>query len=237
MSPMTDTVRVLDGSGETDEPSAKVNPGFGDKKKVVVLVLLMAVGGGIGAYQFLRAKGPSEAAAATPAALPAPAGLSPSGAAPGSIEAALNHLGATPQGAANDLLSVDRVETLVRKFDTYVQDRQVPLSGLRVNPFAVARTAAPSAAPASALPVTAPDAEVDTRRTKARGVAVRLSLGSIMIVGSRGMAVINGKLCQTGDSIEGCQVEVIEPERVVVVCEGERVELNLHANNPTPGRG
>lgn len=232
---MNDRIRVIDDSGDAGEPRVKIEAGFGNKKRVLVLVLVMVVAGGIGAYQFLRAKGPSEAAAAT-AAAPA---MSVPGIAPQDVEAILSQLDANPKDAAKGLLSVDGVETLVKKFDTYVQERQVPLTGLRVNPFEVPQTVALAAAQPGALASSAqagssPEPPANAQKKRVQGMVNRLSLGSVMIVGDRGMAVINGKLCEAGDSIEGFQVEVIEPERVILAREGERVELDLHVRKIGP---
>ena len=114
-----------------------------DKKKVVILIVLAVVGAGLVAYQFLGGSSPNEAAAVT----------TMSGAAPiadlQDIDAALMGFDGTDTAGAKDL-TVARVEELVKKFDGYVAERQVPLKDLRGNPFAVTLEQKPQAEAAQA---------------------------------------------------------------------------------------
>lgn len=233
MSLELNTVKVLDGPLAERRPNARVRGGFEDKKKVLVLVVLGVAGVAIAGFQFLTAKGPQTAAAVTVTA-PSPGG------APAPAPAGGDAVPKPPEGlsqvAGADTLSVVAVENLVKKFDTYVQDRQVPLDELHVNPFEVALPEAPpETAPqvptAKAAPVPTPatqeEQKADLAKKKVHDMAARLTLGSVMTVGDRGMAIINGKLCRVGDEVAGFQVETIQPQRVVLTCDGETVELRL----------
>ena len=228
MSRNADMIKMLDGPPAEDrEPVAAVKGGFRDTKKVVVLLVLALAGAGVAGYQFLGGKSPQTAVADT-AAVPLPAGA-PTGD-PSNVDSVLNQLKAKSQ----DSTSVTGVEELVRRFDTYVQDRQVPLDLLHTNPFAVL---ASPAAPAPGEPATATEtlsaaeaaqeAKAASSRKRVQDLAARLTLGSVMLVGDRRMAVISGKLCTVGDCIGGLQVERIESEGVVLSGGGEHVELRL----------
>lgn len=224
MSLELNTVKVLDGPLAERRPSARVRGGFEDKKKVLVLVVLGVAGVAIAGFQFLTAKGPQTAAAVTVTA-PSPGG-----------DAVPKPPEVLSQVAGADTLSVAAVENLVKKFDTYVQDRQVPLDELHVNPFEVTLPEAPpetaslvpttKAAPVP-TPATTEEQKADLAKKKVHDMAARLTLGSVMTVGDRGMAIINGKLCRVGDEVAGFQVETIQSQRVVLTCDGEKVELRL----------
>jgi len=233
MSRNADAVRMLDGPiAEDPEPVATAKGGFRDKKKVVVLLVLALVGAGIVGYQFIGGKSP-QAATADMAGAPLP--VSALTGDPSNVDSVLNQLKAKSQ----DSTSVTGVEELVRRFDTYVQDRQVPLSQLHMNPFEVV---IPKAAPAPGEPASAAttltaaeatqEAKAESSKKRVRDLAASLTLGSVMLVGNRRMAVISGKLCTVGDHIGALQVERIESERVVLACDGEQVELRLRPKKP-----
>lgn len=205
--------------------------GLGDKKKVVVLVALAVVGASVVGYQFLGGGGPKEAAAVTTVGGAAPV------ANPQDVEAILKGFdGADNQGAKD--LTVARVEELVRKFDGYVAERQVPLKDLRANPFSVeleSKTPAEAVQPKAQAEAQAPDpaAEARAKAQRIREAASRLVLGSILVAGSSRLAMINGNLCRVGDAVEGFQVEAVEPDRVRLSSEGETVDVRL----PITARG
>lgn len=205
-----------------------VKSGFGDKKKVLVLAVLLTVGAGVAAYQFLGGSGP-QVAAAVSAAAPAPGGRADGAT---NVDSVLEHLDAGPQNEAEQDLSVDRVEEIVNTFDTYVQTRQVPLEGLRVNPFAVVRSEAQQDAKEQAQ--ADEEAEAEARRRRIVDAARALKVGSILIVGDERKAIVGGKLCQVGDTIEGLRVEAIDADCVRLSVEGETVELRLRPE--TDGR-
>jgi hypothetical protein len=208
-----------------------VKSGFGDKKKVLVLAVLLTVGAGVAAYQFLGGSGP-QVAAAVSAAAPAPGGQADGAT---NVDSVLEHLDAGPQNGANEAeqdLSVDRVEEIVNTFDTYVQTRQVPLEGLRVNPFAVVRIEAQQDAKEQAQ--ADEEAEAEACRRRVVDAARALKVGSILIVGDERKAIVGGKLCQVGDTIEGFRVEAIDADCVRLSVEGETVELRLRPE--TDGR-
>jgi hypothetical protein len=233
MSRNADATKMLDGPiAEDPEPIATAKGGFRDTKKVVVLLALALVGAGIVGYQFIGGKSP-QAATADTAGTPLP--VSALTGDPSNVDSVLNQLKAKSQ----DSTSVTGVEELVRRFDTYVQDRQVPLNQLHINPFEVA---IPKAAPAPGEPASAAttlaaaeatqEAKIESSKKRIRDLAASLTLGSVMLVGDRRMAVISGKLCTVGDHIGALQVERIESERVVLACDGEQVELRLRPKKP-----
>lgn len=222
-------VRVgKEGIEAVPKGGSAVKAGFGDRKKVLTLAVLLTVGAGVAAYQFLGGSGPKEAAAVSVSA-PVPGSL-PAGAT--DVERVLEHLDAGPQNEAGQDLSVDRVEEIVNTFDTYVQTRQVLLEGLRVNPFAVVRSESQQDEQEQAQ--ADEEAEAEARRSRMVDAARALKVGSILIVGDERKAIVGGKLCQVGDTIEGFRVEAIDADCVGLSIEGETVELRLRPE--TDGR-
>jgi hypothetical protein len=49
----------------------------------------------------------------------------------------------------------------------------------------------------------------------------------VLVSGEKRFAVVSGKVCSVGDVVCGFQVQQIEPNRVVLACEGETVTLAL----------
>jgi len=224
-------VRVgKEGIETVPEGGSAVKAGFGDKKKVLALAVLLAVGAGVAAYQFLGGSGPKEAAAVSVSA-PAPGSLPVNAT---DVERVLEHLDAGPQNEAGQDLSVDRVEEVVNTFDTYVQTRQVPLEGLRVNPFAVVLDESEQDAQEREQAQADEEAETEARRNQMVDAARALKVGSILIVGDERKAIVGGKLCQVGDTIKGFRVEAIGTDCVGLSVEGETVELRLRPE--TDGR-
>jgi len=186
-----------------------------EKKKVFILVALFLVGIGVVAYQFLRAGGPQMASAQP---------LSASGDVSGGtdIEAVL---GITDAAAKKEAFTVGRVEQLVKEFDTYAQSRQVPLKGLRTNPFRVAADSAKAAAK-----VAEQQSEVDAeaaRQKQLQAVADNLKVSSVLVAGTRSLAVVNGQVCRVGDVVEGFRIDAIEADRVKLSADGFSLELKL----------
>ena len=220
---------------DREEGGQPARTGFKDTKKIVILAVLMVVGGALAAYQFLG-RGPKQATAVVATGAAAGALESPSGV---DVDEILKRTAAPPSGGSGDAMSVARIEELVKKFDGYVQERQVPLENLRANPFALR---APDVQPqpgevkAGASPgariITRAGAEEEAaaRGRRVRDTASRLVLGSVLLAGRSRMAVISGKLCRVGDVIDGVQVEAIESDRVRLSCEGETVDLVLPSN-------
>jgi len=222
-----DLVRVSDNGLETGLPGETSKGGFGDKKKVLILGALLVAGAGVAAYQFLGGGGPKMAEAvsmeaADPNSDPDTGGVAVDATA---VQSVLERLEAGSETGTQDGLSVDRVEQIVRTFDTYVQARQVPLGDLRVNPFAVAQTTHEEKEQAKAQ--RDEQAEVEVRQRERREAAGRLKVGSVMIVGNQPMAIVSGKLCRVGDTIQGFRVEAIQADRVTVSFDDETVDLRL----------
>lgn len=224
----SDRIRVGDNGIEAMPAGGAAKTGFGDKKKVVILAVLFAGGAGIAAYQFMGGHGPKQAVADwTPGRAGASTSVSVNAS---SVESVLKRIDAGPQAGDSDALSVDRVEEIVKTFDTYVQSRQVPLHRLRVNPFAVV----PDEPEHGAEEETQTDEETkaEARRAQMLEAARALKIGSILIVGDGRKAIVGGKLCAVGDTIQGLCVHAIDPDCVTLSFEGETVELRLR-----PGTG
>jgi hypothetical protein len=227
-----ETFRMSDSGLEPVAPNRRSGRTRGgssgqDKKKVVILIVLAVAGAGLVAYQFLGGSSPNEAAAVT----------TMSGAAPVAdlqdIDAALRGFDGTDTAGAKDL-TVARVEELVKKFDSYVAERQVPLTDLRGNPFAVTLEQKPQtgAAQAAALGQTqgsAPDPAAETRAKAQRisDAASRLVLGSVLVAGNNRLAMINGNFCRVGDTVEGFQIMAIESDKVRMTSEDVAVDVRL----------
>jgi len=219
----------LEPAAPDRRPGRAHNGGSGlkDKKKVVILVALAVAGAGIAGYQFLGGGTPREAAAVTTL----------SGAAPVAdlqdIDAALKGFDSVDADGAKDF-TVAQVEELVKKFDGYVAERQVPLKDLRPNPFAVAdepKAEAEAAATQSQsqTQAAAPDAAAEARAKAQRisEAASRLVLGSVLVAGNSRLAMINGNFCRVGDVVEGFAVAAIESDKVRVTSENVTVDVRL----------
>jgi len=230
--PNTNEIRMSDKGLEAVPRggNGKVSGGFGDKKKVILLGALALVAVGVVGYQFLGKSGPTPAAAKAADTPKAPA---PAGADAGAVQKALKQL-ETPEAETRngDALSVDRVESLVSKFDTYVQERQVPLASLRVNPFRVEPKEQEAVVVIEAQPD--PEAEARARRQQILQAARNLKLGAVLIAGTERTAVIGGRLYQVGDIVEGLRIAAIQSDAVTLAYESETVEVRLRPETQTP---
>ena len=200
-------------------PSRKL--GLNDKKKVAALAALLVLGCGVVAFQFLRGGSPKPAGAVVSGAFsPQPSSSL------GEIESVLKQLETRAPG--QDDVSVTRVEELVKEFHGYVRRRQVPLQDLGVNPFLVVMAQEERVAEVEQAAEEAKQAaEEALKRQQIREAAAQLTLTSIVVAGEKRLARVSGEVCGVGDKVRGFQVERIEPDRVVLVCEGETVELTL----------
>jgi len=228
-----ETFRMSDSGLEATAPDRRpgraraAGSGFQDKKKVVIVTVLAVVGLGVVAYQFLGGGSPKEAAAITTLGGAVPvAGLQ-------DIEATLKGFDGADTNGTRDF-TVAQVEDLVKKFDGYVAERQVPLKDLRANPFAVAadakaqaEAAAAHAQPETAAAAADPAAEVRAKAQRVSDAASRLILGSVLVAGSNRLAMINGNFCRVGDVVEGFQVTAIESDKVRVTSEDVAVDVRL----------
>ena len=193
-------------------PSRKL--GLNEKKKVAALAVLLVLGCGVVAFQFLRGGSPKPAGAVVSGVFSAQPSSSL-----GEIESVLKQLETRAPG--QDDVSVTRVEELVKEFHGYVRRRQVPLQDLGVNPFLVVVAQEERAAEVEQA------AEEALRRQQIREAAAQLTLTSIVVAGEKRLARVSGEVCGVGDKVRGFWVERIEPDCVVLVCEGETVELTL----------
>jgi len=222
---MTD-VQISEKGLEAVSPGdrGKIPSGFGDKKKVIILAALGTVAAAVVIWQFASGDSPQAAAASTTASKAAGASAPTMGAA--AVESALKQFD-TASAQDSDGLSVERVEALVRKFDTYVQERQVPLAGLRVNPFEVTQAAAAKAERKTEDVRSDAAAEAEARRQQVLAAAADLKLGAILIAGAERTAMIGGKLYHVGDEVGGLRVVAIESDRVTLALDDERISLRL----------
>ncbi len=228
-------VRLSKKGLESPSQKGKVQGGFGDTKKVVALAVLGIVALGVVGYQFLGGGGPApaEAKMVNPAAGGAAPALPPSGAS--QVSAVLERMDQPPAKKGEDGLSVEQVEALVRKFDTYVEERQIPLSNLRVNPFQVVRVAkveAPEDVKARAEANA--EAEAEARRRRILQAAAQLKLGAVLIAGTTRSAIIEGRLYHVGDVVEGMRVAAIRRDHVTLAYENEQVDLRLRPEQAMP---
>jgi len=198
--------------------------GLKDTKKVIVLVCLVVVGGGVVAFQFLRGRSPVTAVASVTSS----SAVNPGATSAGDIDAVLQRLDTTSADPKQGDVSVVRVEQLVREFDGYIRQRQVPLSQLHAKPFQVtsAKVEAKAEIDQKEAAASAAAAE-EARRRQVLEAGARLTLGSVLVSGEKRFAVISGKVCAVGDVVSGFQVQQIEPNRVVLACEGETVTRTL----------
>jgi len=202
---------------DLDPRQAKL--GLKDTKRVIVLVCLVLVGVGVVAFQFLRGESPATAGAS----ITSSSAVSPGTTSVGEIDSVLQRLDATPANPNQDDVSVVHIEQLVREFDGYIRQRQVPLSQLRANPFQVTSTKVEDKSKINQKEAAAGEA----RRRQILEAGARLTLGSVLVSGEKRFAVVSGTVCRVGDMVCGFQVRQIEPNRVVLACEGETVTLAL----------
>ena len=196
--------------------------GLKDTRKVIVLVCLVVVGGGVVAFQFLRGRSPATAGAC----ITSTSAVSPGATSVGEIDSVLQRLDTTSADPKQGDVSVVRVEQLVREFDGYIRQRQVPLSQLHANPFQVTSAKVEAKSEINQKEAAAAAAE-EARHRQILVAGARLTLGSVLVSGEKRFAVVSGKVCTVGDVVYGFQVQQIEPNRVVLVCEGETVTLAL----------
>jgi hypothetical protein len=212
----------LTSKHDRDLGSQQAKFGLKNKRKVIVLVCLVVVGGGVVAFQFLRGRSPATAVASVTSS----SAVSPGATSVGEIESVLQRLDTTSADPKQGDVSVVRVEQLIREFDGYIRQRQVPLSQLHANPFQVTSAKVEAKAETNQKEVAAAAAE-EARRRQIVEAGTRLTLGSVLVSGEKRFAVISGKVCTVGDVVCGFQVQQIEPNRVVLACEGETVTLAL----------
>jgi hypothetical protein len=212
----------LTSKHDRDLGSQQAKFGLKNKRKVIVLVCLVVVGGGVVAFQFLRGRSPATAVASVTSS----SAVSPGATSVGEIDSVLQRLDTTSADPKQGDVSVVRVEQLVREFDGYIRQRQVPLSQLHANPFQVTSAKVEAKAETNQKEVAAAAAE-EARRRQIVEAGARLTLGSVLVSGEKRFAVISGKVCTVGDVVCGFQVQQIEPNRVVLACEGETVTLAL----------
>jgi len=227
-------VRISKKGLESPSQKARVQGGFGDTKKVLILAGLGLVAVGIVAYQFVGGSGPAPAEA-SPTAPAAPTAPAVPAAAPAEAKAALEGIDAHPAESGEDGLSVERVESLVHKFDTYVEERQIPLAGLRVNPFTVVRAEQVGAAEkAEARAEANAEAEAEARRRRILQAAAGLKLGAVLIAGTTRSAIIEGRLYHVGDVVEGMRMAAIRRDHVTLAYEDQTVTLRLRPETQMP---
>ena len=228
-------VRLSKKGLESPSQKGKVQGGFGDTKKVIALAVLGVVALGVVAYQFLGGSGPAPAKAKTVNKAAKGAALAAPPSAASQVSAVLESMDQPAAKNGEDGLTVEQVEGLVRKFDTYVEERQIPLSDLRVNPFEVVRQAkveAPEDIKAQAEANA--QAEAEARRQRILQAAAQLKLGAVLIAGTTRSAIIEGRLYHVGDVVEGMRVAAIRRDHVTLAYGNEQVDLRLRPAQAMP---
>ena len=216
----------LTSKDDRDLSPRKAKSGLKDTKKVIVLVCLVVVGGGVVAFQFLRGRSPVTAGAC----ITSSSAVSPGATSIGEIDSVLQRLDTTSADPKQGDVSVVRVEQLVKEFDGYIRQRQVPLSQLHANPFQVASAKVEAKAEINRKEAAAAEAAAAAEEARCRQIleaGARLTLGSVLVSGEKRFAVVSGRVCSVGDVVCGFQIQQIEPNRVVLTCEGETVTLAL----------
>jgi len=129
--------------------------------------------------------------------------------------------GSQVQSLQKMLRDTEKIET---KFDTYPAAHQVPLDGLKTNPFVSPHVkAAPVAAP---LSDDAEKRQEEDNRQKAAAVAATLKLQSIAL-GMRSICMINGRTYAEGQSGDTFTVEKIQPQGVWVRIGDARFQITM----------
>jgi hypothetical protein len=107
-------------------------------------------------------------------------------------------------------------EKVVQRFRTYPEKTQVPLAGLRANPFR--SKAAGSDDPNKPYDPKASkgETEVAERRAAATDAAKKLRLQSIFSSGTTKACLLNGKLYRLGQEVDGFKIEDIDPKHIIV---------------------
>jgi hypothetical protein len=115
-------------------------------------------------------------------------------------------------------------EKVVQQFRTYPSQTQVPLARLHTNPF---RQLPPKA---QARPENESEAAAKRRREEERQAAVAAVAGlrlQSVIRGARPACVVNGKLYQQGQEVDGFVIEQVNPQTIVVRAGAYRFEVGM----------
>jgi hypothetical protein len=107
-------------------------------------------------------------------------------------------------------------EKVVQRFRSYPEKTQVPLAGLRVNPF---RAKPPGTdEPTVKYDPKASREEIEQleRKAAATDAAKKLRLQSIFSSGTTKACLMNGKLYRLGQEVDGFKIEEIDAKQVIV---------------------
>ncbi len=209
---------------QADLAAAVKGGGFQDKKKVLILGVLLLVGVAVVGYQFLGGQGPKKAAAVTMA----PSSTTPASVMHSEVESVLARLEGQSAGPEAQDLSVLRVEQLVKQFDGYIRERQLPLAALATNPFKLKLSPTVVVREQQIKEDQEAAAASEALRTQQlRDAASQLTLGSVLVGPSKRMAVINGEVYELGERVAGFTVTDIQPEQVQLEANGIEVDLEI----------
>jgi len=201
-----DALNETDASFVTDQPGKKGPPSRGTLMLAGLGVLLA----GVIYFMYFRG-GPSAASAAE---------LAPAAGPDTTVKTFLADGEGHVKLMQQMLQNTDKV---VQRFRTYPAQTQVPLTGLRTNPF---RALVPKAKPENESEAAAKRRREEERDAAAVAVA-KLKLQSVLQGRSTQACMINGKMYQRGQEIDTFTVEQINTGSVIVRTGSFRFELTM----------
>ena len=176
---------------------------------VAFVALALVAGGGVW-WMYQRAGGPQAAEAADP-----------------SVSAARSSIQEFLSGGENSVEEMKSLltdaEKIKSRFESYSEDKKVPLDAVKTNPFW--HESLETEADAEAVADMGQQQQAELARREAErlrkeqeeiaAAAAALQLETLFY-GTNPTCIINGKICRTGQTIEGFVVEAIRPDAVEV---------------------
>lgn len=207
-----------------------------EQKKLRLLGLLCVVGVAVLAWTFLGSRGPKTAEAAAAAGAMQPEV---------DLSAALTQMQQPPKAAPDKLFTT--VDDALDIFLDGWKSQSIPADRIRLSAFDLRGTLAAnssSAAPADASPATTPAASQSLGNAAGRGPAggqppsgeekdplilqlQQMRLETVLVSARNKAAIINGRVVNIGEEVDGFRVTHIEPHRVVVQRDGRAFALVL----------
>ncbi len=183
-----------------------------------VMLALLFIGGAAGVYALSLREGPAEASAEQQLA-------------EAQVDSAIERFSQRPSGSSRPTAG-RMTRELLRDFYSEIRQRQIPLKGLKKDPFLFVRPAGealPSAAEEAKRPAGGPreDARPEESLEEAQARFETLQLRSIMMGRGGGTAIISNNLVTVGQKIDWFTVESITPKSVVLVWQDRRFTLEM----------
>ena len=107
-------------------------------------------------------------------------------------------------------------DKVVQRFRAYPEKTQVPLVGLKGNPFRIKPPGDDEPAKTFDPKAGREETERAERKAAATDAAKKLRLQSIFSSGSTKACLMNGKLYRLGQEVDGFKIEEIDPKHVIV---------------------